>query len=57
MRTGMRGLLLDKEIERETDGQLRIVRDSQGVFVPGDEVAVLAVVTLPETAVLSESHE
>lgn len=50
-----RGILLDKEVLRGDDGQLRIVPSSQGVFVPGEEISVLSVVSLPEAAVVSES--
>lgn len=50
-----RGVLLDKELVRGNDGQIRTVASSQGLFIPGDEISLLSVVSLPEQAVLSEN--
>jgi Family of unknown function (DUF6338) len=48
-----RGVLFDKEVIRGPAG-LEPVNDSQGLFVPGDEISTLSVVLLPEAAVSSD---
>jgi hypothetical protein len=52
-----RGLLLDVEVVRDSAGQLQPVPTSRGVFVPGDEIAVVSVVDLPDEAISSEDDE
>jgi len=47
------GVLFDKEVIRSPAG-LQPVSDSQGLFVPGDEISSLSIVTLPDDAVTSE---
>jgi hypothetical protein len=42
-----RGLLLDPEVATTETGELSPVPGSRGVFVPGDEIAVLSVVGFP----------
>lgn len=52
-----RGLLLDIEVIRDASGQLQPLPSSQGVFIPGDEIALLSVVELPEGALPFEQDE
>jgi hypothetical protein len=42
-----RGLLLEPDVVRTDAGRLEPLKDSRGVFVPGDEIAVLSVLGLP----------
>lgn len=51
-----RGVLFDKEVIRGASG-LQPVSDSQGLFVPGDEISTLSVVVLPDHAVSLEDDE
>ena len=48
-----RGLLFDLEVTRDAEGTLRPLPDSRGVYVPGEEIAVLSVVKAPDAALPS----
>lgn len=52
-----RGLLLDVEAYRDRSGKIKQVPGSQGLFVPGDEIAFLSVVRLPDEALSSETDD
>jgi hypothetical protein len=51
-----RGLLLQPEVVRDDAGQLRPLPASQGVVIPGDEIAVLSVIGFsPDRSTLKRS--
>lgn len=53
-----RGLLLDVEAYRDrSSGKIKQVPDSQGLFIPGDEISFLSVVRLPDEALSSETDD